>query len=224
MGRNAIRVIIADADNTIRQLLSRVLDAHPRMQVLAVYANPAEARASLAKPRPAGGGVDILVLDLEFAASQVEELLAEAGRAGLKTVIYSKRDDESSVLGAIERGADGYVLKQADSGNLLHALLQLAEGGAPISPALTAHLIKRFRREPTVAPVAADGTSLTGREQEVLTYIAKGLSYGEISGLLEMSRHTVTSHVRHIYRKLSVGSRGEAVYEAMQMGLLRMAS
>lgn len=241
MGTNDIRVIIADTDENTRQLLSRAIARHPRLRLLAACASVRETRERLAEHHRTPRGVDILVTEMVFPDGEGGELLSEPPFAcrgqtrsqvasgtqaggGAKTLVYSSRDDEASVLAAIEQGAGGYVLKHADTGNVVNAMLQLAEGGAPVSPSLTAHLLKRCRRQPTVAPVAADGTSLTGREQEVLTYIAKGLSYGEISALLRMSRHTVTSHVRHIYRKLAVGSRGEAVYEAMQMGLLRMAS
>jgi DNA-binding NarL/FixJ family response regulator len=96
-------------------------------------------------------------------------------------------------------------------------------GGSPISPPIARYLLRRFR-----GPVPADERAiaptpqLSDREHEVLQLIVKGFSYAEIAGLLGLSAHTVTTHVRGIYRKLAVHSRGEAVYEALATGLVKL--
>ena len=94
-------------------------------------------------------------------------------------------------------------------------------GGSPISPPIARHLLRRFRA-PESPPAGTAVTRLSEREHEVLTLIVKGFSYAEIAGLLGVSAHTVTTHVRGIYRKLEVHSRGEAVYEALAMGIVKL--
>ncbi|MEP6702975.1 MAG: response regulator transcription factor, partial [Betaproteobacteria bacterium] len=136
--------------------------------------------------------------------------------------------DEDHVLASIEAGAAGYVLKDSIPGEFLGLLRQLRAGGSPIAPVIARKLLTRFKVDAAraagakpAAPADARPNVLSPRETEVLTYIAKGFSFNEIADLLDMSAHTVTTHVKRIYQKLAVHSRGEAVYEATQMGLLR---
>jgi DNA-binding NarL/FixJ family response regulator len=129
--------------------------------------------------------------------------------------------DEEHVLGAIEAGATGYILKDSMPEEFVGLIKQLREGGSPISPVIARQLLKRFKPDAAVVdPRQSDDARLSPRESEVLSYIAKGFSFGEIARLLEVSQHTVTSHVKKIYQKLAVHSRGEAVYEAGKMGLI----
>ena len=101
-------------------------------------------------------------------------------------------------------------------------------GGSPISPSIARRVLARFRLSacpasataPPPAPEAAAPSPLTERETEILRLTAKGLSFETIGELIDISPHTVVAHVKKIYRKLAVHSRGEAVYEASQMGLL----
>jgi DNA-binding NarL/FixJ family response regulator len=98
-------------------------------------------------------------------------------------------------------------------------------GGSPISPPIARHLLSRFRagEPPAAEPApAGDPPRLSDREREVLMLIVKGFSYAEIANLLGVSAHTVTTHVRGIYKKLEVHSRGEAVYEALALGLVKL--
>jgi DNA-binding NarL/FixJ family response regulator len=128
--------------------------------------------------------------------------------------------DEKTVIAAIEAGASGYLLKDGSSAEVGEALLELVGGGSPISPSIARHVLRRLQRE-NEAP-AEDAPRLTEREHEILSLIAKGFSFPEIAGLLSISAHTVTTHVRHIYEKLEVSSRSSAVYEAVQLGLIRL--
>jgi len=103
---------------------------------------------------------------------------------------------------------------------------ELRAGGSPISPVIARQLLQRFKRGaagPEAAPEAqapVDDGGLSEREREVLLFIAKGFTVGEIANMLHLSAHTVATHVKHIYRKLAVHSRTEAVFEAGRMGLL----
>jgi DNA-binding NarL/FixJ family response regulator len=125
------------------------------------------------------------------------------------------------VLASIEAGATGYILKDSMPEEFVGFIRQLRAGGSPISPVIARQLLKRFK-PPALAPQSgqAEEAALSARESEVLCFIAKGFSFGEIARLLGVSPHTVTTHVKKIYQKLAVHSRGEAVYEASRMGLV----
>jgi DNA-binding NarL/FixJ family response regulator len=124
------------------------------------------------------------------------------------------------VVAAIEAGARGYLLKDGSEAEIAEAILELKAGGSPISPQIARHLLRRFQ-EPDPAPQTAP--SLTDREREILDLVVRGFTFSEIAKGLDISTHTVTTHVRHIYRKLEVRSRGEAVYEALSLGLVKLA-
>jgi DNA-binding NarL/FixJ family response regulator len=133
--------------------------------------------------------------------------------------------DEAHVLASIEAGATGYLLKRSLSDTLAATVRELRAGGSPISPVIARQLLLRFKRggeggAGPASPVPIDDGGLSEREREVLLFIAKGFTVGEIADMLHLSAHTVATHVKHIYRKLAVHSRTEAVFEAGRMGLL----
>jgi DNA-binding NarL/FixJ family response regulator len=127
--------------------------------------------------------------------------------------------NEKRVVGAIQAGAIGYLLKDDQTNEIGAAIEQLLQGGSPISPAIARHLIRHFQPPPSAPPSAARET-LTAREQEVLGLAMKGFSYAEIAQLLGLSPNTIGSYTKHIYEKLAVSSRTEAIYEASRLGLI----
>jgi DNA-binding NarL/FixJ family response regulator len=156
------------------------------------------------------------------------DLIRETARAHPETdiMVISVFGDEGHVLASIEAGATGYILKDSLPEEFVGLIQQLRAGGSPISPVIARQLLKRFR--PAAPAPAASGASppavaeagLSPRETEVLSLIAKGFNFAEIARLLTVSPHTITAHVKKIYQKLAVHSRGEAVYEATKMGLV----
>jgi DNA-binding NarL/FixJ family response regulator len=134
--------------------------------------------------------------------------------------------DERHVLSAVEAGALGYLLKDGRAGQLAAAILEMLAGGSPISAPIARQLLRRL--QPAEAGEAAgpaakpEAPRLSRREHEVLRYVVKGFNVPETARIMEVSPHTVTTHVRSIYRKLSVNSRGEAIYEALQLGLVQI--
>ena len=128
------------------------------------------------------------------------------------------------MVSAIESGATGYVLKTEIENSLVSAIRLLAAGGSPVSPEVAKSVLRALRTntthtiEKTTAPIQPN--PLSERETEILQLLAKGMSFNEIGDILTISPHTVTAHIKKIYRKLQVHSRGEAVYEAAQMGLI----
>jgi DNA-binding NarL/FixJ family response regulator len=129
--------------------------------------------------------------------------------------------DEPHVVSALEAGATGYLLKDSALDAIGAAVVDLMHGGSPISARIARYLVQRFQKVP--APVKPPEESpLTEREREVLEAIAKGYSYVEVGQALEISTHTVSGHIKHIYRKLAVSTRGEAVFEAVNMGIIHI--
>lgn len=213
-------VLLVEDDDATRAHLAKEIAAHPELRLLGAAASCREARMRLAESEP-----DVMLVDLGLPDGSGADLIRElsARRARTESMVITVFGDESHVVAAIEAGATGYLLKDASSEGIGRAILELLGGGSPISPAIARHLLKRFHSPARAEPPgrSVDLPGLTEREHEVLTLLVKGFTYSEIARLLAISAHTVTSHVRHIYRKLEVRSRAEAVYEALQLGLVK---
>lgn len=176
---------------------------------------------------------DVYLLDLALPDISGLDLLSEITtfRPEANTMIISLLDDEKNILAAIERGAAGYLLKNTEPETFISALRDLHAGASPLSPAVAKKLLHVIRQcssekngritaiksppSPSIAKI------LTERECQVLRELALGLAFREIAGNLSISCHTVAQHVRNIYRKLGVSSRGRAVYEATKLGVLQ---
>lgn len=220
-----IRVMLVEDEPGFAERFAAIVRSDPEFELIGVAPNCASARAMLAHTAP-----DILLADLGLPDGSGIDIIREAAARypECDIMVVSVFGDEDHVLASIEAGAAGYVLKDSIPEEFLGLLRQLRAGGSPITPVIARKLLSRFKTDATRASEAKaaaappDGPSvLSPRETEVLTYIAKGFSFNEIAELLGMSAHTVTTHVKRIYQKLAVHSRGEAVYEATQMGLLR---
>jgi len=152
------------------------------------------------------------------------EIIRETARRYPETdiMVVTVFGDEEHVLASIEAGATGYLLKDSLPEEFIDVIKELRAGGSPISPIIARQLLKKLRPASSPGQVPTSNLSeLSARESEVLSFIAKGFSFAEIAKLLEISPHTVTTYVKKIYQKLAVHSRGEAVYEATRMGLIR---
>jgi DNA-binding NarL/FixJ family response regulator len=165
---------------------------------------------------------DILLVDLGLPDGDGLDLIryARAHSPHTRSMVITVFGDEASTIRAIEAGARGYILKSELPEDLRSTIEQLLAGGAPISPAIASHLLRRLGPPAEPADPAAGGPVLSPREREVLQLVVRGLSYQEIADVLSISRHTATSHIRNIYRKLEVRSRSEASYEALRLGIV----
>jgi DNA-binding NarL/FixJ family response regulator len=216
----AIRILLVEDETHTREHLAAVLAADDRLEVVGAEATLEAGRASLARLRP-----DVLVTDLHLPDGDGTRLIREIAETGLPTLpmVITVFGDEKTVVGALEAGALGYLLKGGSQRYLVDSVLELHGGGSPISPAIARHLLRRFRDAggAQAAEAALDAPHLSAREQQVLDYLCKGFTYAEAARLLEVTPHTVATYVRRVYRKLAVRSRAEAVYEAQQLGLLK---
>jgi DNA-binding NarL/FixJ family response regulator len=213
-------VLLVEDDEVTRARLARAIETHPELRLSGTAGSCREAIAALGREAP-----DVLLTDLGLPDGNGIDLIREVRRRELATesMAITIFGDERHVVAAVEAGATGYLLKDGSSDYVTESILQLLAGGSPISPPIARHLLTRFRDEgsPPKGMEREPVPSLTEREREVLLYLVKGFTGPEIGGFLGISGHTVASHVKNIYRKLEVRSRGEAVYEAMQLGLVK---
>lgn len=215
-----ITVALVEDDLVSQQLLARYLDAEHDIQVIGVAATVARGIALLAL-QP-----DVLLVDLGLPDGSGLDLIrmACASNHRIEVAALTAFDDQRHVIAAIEHGATGYLLKDSEAKQVADAVRDLVAGRSPISPAIARHLLLRIHAS-DARPVAASSrgvNALTPRETAVLQQIAKGYSYEDVSKVLGISVNTVTSHIKRIYSKLAVHSRGEAVFEATQLGLIRL--
>ncbi|MCX5085985.1 response regulator [Streptomyces sp. NPDC056121] len=205
-----IRLLLADDHPVVRAGLRAVLDAEPDFEIAAEAAT-AERAVELA----AAGGVDVVLMDLQFGAGMhgSEATAAIAARPGApRVLVLTTYDTDADILAAVEAGASGYLLKDAPPEELAAAVRTAASGQSALAPAIAHRLMDRMR-----APAEA----LSRRELEVLQLVRDGLSNQRISKELFLSQATVKSHLVHIYAKLGVDSRTAAVAAATARGLMR---
>jgi DNA-binding NarL/FixJ family response regulator len=172
--------------------------------------------------------LDVLLTDLGLPDGNGKQLIEQTRKQhpNAEIMVISRFGDENSVVEAIKAGASGYLLKDEAEKDITDAIHQLLQGGSPISPAIARYILDFFKNDEMVSSNAVESqngeTLLTPKEKIVLQYISRGYSNKEIASSLEISPHTVASHIKRIYRKLEVNSRNEAVFEGWRMGELSM--
>jgi DNA-binding NarL/FixJ family response regulator len=183
-----------------------------------------EARAAFGESAPR-----VLLTDLRLPDGHGIELIRETRRRFPDTeiMVISALGDEESVISAITVGATGYLLKDAFPTDIATTVRDLVAGHSPISASIARFIVRRTQgsvqgaAEPPPGP-ALNTARLTPREIDILWGIAKGFSYAEIASHLGLSKQTVPGHIKNIYRKLEVHTRSEAVFEAVQQGLIKL--
>lgn len=205
-----IRLLLADDHPVVRAGLRAVLDTEPDFAVVAEAAT-AERAVELA----AAGGVDVVLMDLQFGTgmhgSEATAAIT-AAPGGPKVLVLTTYDTDVDILAAVEAGASGYLLKDAPPEELAAAVRTAAAGQSALAPAVAHRLMDRMR-----TPAEA----LTKRELEVLQLVGEGLSNAQISKALFLSQATVKSHLVHVFAKLGVDSRTAAVAAATARRLIR---
>ena len=207
-----IRIVVADDHPIVRTGIIALFAPEDDIDVVAEAATPDEAVAAAERMSP-----DVVLMDLQFGAS-ANSGGADATRriraldAAPYVLVLTNYDSEGDILGAVEAGASGYLLKDAPPHELITAVRAAAAGESALAPVIATRLMDRMR-----APQA----SMSARELQVLELVAAGCSNSDIAAELFVSDTTVKSHLAHIFTKLGVSSRTAAVSRARERGLLR---
>jgi DNA-binding NarL/FixJ family response regulator len=204
-----IRLLLSDDHPVVRAGIRALLESEADLEVVA-EASSAEEAVRLA----AASGVDLVLMDLQFPGALQG---AEATRrirsldVAPRVLVLTNYDTDADILGAIEAGASGYLLKDAPPAELVAAVRAAAVGESALAPGVSSRLDAS----------RASTERLTAREAEVLALVADGRSNRDIGRALFLSEATVKSHLVHIFAKLGVGSRTAAVARARELGAIR---
>jgi DNA-binding NarL/FixJ family response regulator len=209
------RVVVADDQAMVRQGLRLILELHG-IEVVAEAGDGAEAVAAAAEHRP-----DVVLMDLRMPGTDGVEATRQIVAQGTATVLaLTTFDLDQHVADALRAGAAGFLLKDVTADGLVEAVRRVADGEPVVAPTVLARLMSHFAgRPPSTAPLPGLD-ELSEREREVLTLIGEGRSNGEIADALVISSATVKSHVRHIFAKLDLRDRAQAVVAAHDAGLV----
>jgi len=214
--------LVEDDEPTLRRMAS-IVSGQPHLKLAAMATSYSDASAWLAK-----NTLDVLLTDLGLPDGNGKQLIEETRvlHPDAEIMVISRFGDENSVVESIKVGASGYLLKDESEDYIREAIDQLLQGGSPISPAIARYILDYFH-DNGLASGSSEATVdtesiLTPKEKIVLQYLSRGYSNKEIAKSLFVSPHTVASHIKHIYRKLEVNSRNEAVFEGYKLGQICM--
>jgi len=231
-----ITVAIVEDDSDTRSGIARSILADAELELTDEFRNGGEALAGLADRVP-----EVLLVDLGLPDMSGLDLIRIAARhhPDCEILVFTAFADESHVLSALEAGARGYLLKGSLQHDIGLDIRDIKAGGSPLSPVIARHLLRRMETPPqgsksthhsatnssssslnTPAGTAGTEQQLSPREREILNAISRGFTYAETAKLMGIGPATVHTHLKHVYRKLAVSSKTEAIFEASRMGLL----
>jgi DNA-binding NarL/FixJ family response regulator len=212
---NAIRVLVVEDVPRILDGLCRLVEASPGLILAGRAASGEEALARIGPALP-----DVVLCDLGLPGIDGIETTRRirAHWPAVEVLVLTVFDEEEKVLAAVRAGAAGYLLKGGPAARLVEAIAEVHAGGSVIQPSLARVLLRQVHAPPL--PEGPPLPALSARETEILELIAKGLSNPETAGILGVSRATVRTHLEHIYEKLDVTNRTEAVAEGIRRGLV----
>ena len=207
-----IRVLGADDHPIVRAGIVGLLSAAVDIDVVGEAVDGLDAVRLAAELEP-----DLVLMDLRMPALDGAEATARIidARPTAKVLVLTTYETDEHILGAIEAGASGYLLKAAPEAEILAGVRSVVAGETVLAPSIAAKLVSRVRQDATSAP-----PSLSPRELEVLRLVADGRSNPEIARTLFIGEATVKTHLLHVFEKLEVNDRTRAVTRAMEFGLL----
>ena len=205
-----IKVAIIEDENWMRADLARIISRSPGLRCVGAYATAEEALRDIALQCP-----DVVLLDINLPGMNGVECLRRLGSIlpEVQCLMLTVFEESDKIFNSLLAGASGYLLKRTSTPELLRAIQQVYDGGAPMSSSIARKVVGFFNQRGRDNP---DTAALSPREKEVLELLAKGAAYKEIADQLSLSIETVRMNVKHIYTKLHVHSRGEATAKYMR--------
>ncbi len=201
---STIKISIVEDNHDIRESLRIVIDGAAGFECKHVFS---DCESALQSPPPAD--TDIVLLDIHLPGRTGIECLPELKALLRQTqfMMFTVFDDDDNIFKALANGASGYILKRTGPAQILEAIRELKNGGSPMSPEIARRVVASFQKP----AVSKEAEKLTPRELEILTLLSKGLFYKEIADHLHLAVDTIKKHLHHVYEKLHVQNRTEAI-------------
>ncbi len=210
------RIGILEDDPHLRDYLEGIVTATEGLEVAFSEETVAGATRRCGAELP-----DLCLVDLKLPDGNGADFVRHLKSMGeAKCLILTVLGDRMSVLQALQAGADGYLLKDTPPDRVAAGIVSALQGDTPMSPQAARFLLEIYKATAPSRVEAPAEATLTAREIEVLKLFSRGLSYREAASALTISQHTIRDHVKAIYRKLTVHSRTEAIFEARQLGMI----
>lgn len=205
------KVVIFDDNEKIRTSLELMINGYEGFQVVgsfADYDNVVQKMNSVS--------ADLVMMDIEIPPKNGIEAVLEIRKNNqhIPVLMFTVFEEDEKIFSSICAGAQGYLLKSASPADIMHALSELMNGGAPMTPSIARKILKKFSEEIHVK-TSKDDYNLTKRELEILKLLTEENSYKSVADVLNISYETVRTHIRNIYSKLHVASMAEAVAKAL---------
>lgn len=206
-----LRIVLVDDHTLFRKGLAELLESEGAVSVAAITGNPAEVAGLLREQTP-----DVLILDLNIGGTDGIQVMQHLRAEGfhLPVLILTVSEAEEDMARALRNGANGYLLKSMEPDEVVDAIIRAARGETVVAPGMTAKLVRMLDNKGNSSTSLLE--SLTQREREILSHLAKGESNKAIARQLDISYDTVKLHVRHILAKLNLSSRVEAAVFAVE--------
>jgi two-component system nitrate/nitrite response regulator NarL len=206
-----LRIVLVDDHTLFRKGLAELLESEGAVSVAAITGNPAEVDGLLREQTP-----DVLILDLNIGGTDGIQVMQHLRAEGfhLPVLILTVSEAEEDMARALRNGANGYLLKSMEPDEVVDAIIRAARGETVVAPGMTAKLVRMLDNKGNSSTSLLE--SLTQREREILSHLAKGESNKAIARQLDISYDTVKLHVRHILAKLNLSSRVEAAVFAVE--------
>jgi DNA-binding NarL/FixJ family response regulator len=203
-----INVAIVEDEDNVRKGLAALINGSEGFRCVLTYSSAEKALPELLKNSP-----NVVLMDLNLPGMSGIECIRrlKARQPALPIMVLTVYEDDDKIFESLRAGASGYLLKKTPPARLLEAILDLQNGGSPMSSSIARKVVQTLQ---AMGPSSKEAENLSKREHEILAYLAKGYRYKEIADALFISIETVRTHLHNIYEKLHVRSRSEAVLKA----------
>jgi DNA-binding NarL/FixJ family response regulator len=213
-----IRVVIFEDNANLRQGLFALIEGTEGLQCTGAFGNCDKLIKNITDTKP-----DVVLMDIEMPGMNGIEAVKTLKPLfpGVKVLMETIFEDDEKVFHSICNGAEGYILKSTPPSQILDAIREVYEGGAPMTPSIASKVLAMFKAGTSFSK--NESFNLTDRETEVLKFLVDGMSYKRITEKCFISIDTVSSHVKNIYKKLQVHSKSEAVAKAIKGKIIVMS-
>lgn len=207
---NTIRVAIFEDNAQLREGLFKLVEASEGFTCVGAFANGVDAVRQTMSTRP-----DVILMDIEMPIVNGIDAVKELREnfPDIKILMETIFEDDEKIFNSLCNGANGYILKNTPPDDIMRAIREIYEGGAPMSPIVAAKVLKMFKHH---VSTGSNDNNLSTREKEILKCLVDGMSYKLIAATCFISIDTVSGHIKNIYRKLEVHSKGAAIAKAIR--------